>query len=379
MSVVKMKKTIFGSAMVVALLGWFAVTTQPATAQEHLEELNTGKVELQFAGPLAFGPDGVLFVGDPKAACVYALDTADRESGEFAEMAMEGVDAKIAEALGTSADKIRINDLAVNPISGTPYLSVSRGAGADAAAVILKISDDGTISELKLDNIGFAKAALPNAPGEDAKDRRGRPLRMVSITDISLIDNQVVVAGLSNEEFASNLRSIPYPFSDDIAGTALEVYHGAHGKYETNAPVRTFAGITMDDEPYIVAAYTCTPLVRFPLSDVTSGEKIRGTTVAELGNWNSPLDMFVYEQKGEKFILMANTKRGMMKISTKDLTREEGITKRVSRNGTEGQSYETIDALSNAVQLDRFGDSHAMVILRDEESKRHDLKVVPLP
>lgn len=346
------------------------------SAQEHLEKLTEGAVELKFAGPMAFGADGVLFIGDPATAHVHALDTGDRESGEFAEFSVDGIDAKIGAALGTDAKGIRINDLAVNPVSGMTYLSVNRGS----AGVILKVAGDGTISELNLKNIKHASAAIPNAPEEDAKDRRGRPLRMMSITDISLIDDQVVVAGLSNEEFASNLRAIPYPFADDIQGTALEVYHGAHGKYETNAPVRTFAGISIDEEPYIVAAYTCTPLVRFPLSQVTSGEKVRGTTVAELGNWNNPLDMFPYEKGGEQFILMANTHRGMMKISTADLARKEGITSRVARDpGTAGQSYETIADLKTAVQLDRFGAEHAIVILKDEESGKHDLKVVALP
>ena len=347
-------------------------------AQEHLDKLVQGEVELQFAGPMAFGPDGVLFIGDPAAACVYALDTNDRESGEFQEFSVEDLDGKIAAALGTTTDGIRINDLAVNPINGTTWLSVNRGS----AGIILKVGPDGSLTELDLKNIKHATAAIPNPPAEDAKDRRGRPLRAISITDISLIDNQVVVAGLSNEEFASNLRAIPYPFSDDIEGTALEVYHGAHGQYETNAPVRTFAGITIDNEPYIVAAYTCTPLVRFPLSEVTTGEKIRGTTVAELGNWNNPLDMFVYKKDGKKFILMANTARGLMKISTDEIGREQGITKRVGKSqneGKAGQSYVTIDALKNTVQLDRFGADHAIVILKNEESGNLNLKVVVLP
>jgi len=373
MSMISIRSLILRSSLLLVGVGLLA---NCATAQEHLEKLGEGSVELKFAGPMAFGADGVLFIGDPVAASVHALDTGDRESGQFTEFSVEGIDAKVAAALGTDTDGIRINDLAVNPVSGTAYLSVNRGD----AGIILKVGSDGSLSELDLKSIRHATAAIPNAPGQDAKDRRGRPLRMMSITDISLIDNQVVVAGLSNEDFASNLRAIPYPFSEDIKGTALEVYHGAHGKYETNAPVRTFAGITLDDEPFIVAAYTCTPLVRFPLSEVTSGEKIRGTTVAELGNWNNPLDMFAYEKDGEKFILMANTARGMMKISTANMATVEGITERVSKEpGIAGQSYETIEDLKTAVQLDRFGDHHAMVILKDEKSGKHDLKVVPLP
>ncbi len=367
------------AARLLYCLSVIAMLVTTAEAQEHLQKLQRGTAELKFAGPLAFGPDGVLFVGDPVSASVFALDTGDRQSSEFnPEFRIDQLEQKIAASLGVSAESIVINDLAVNPISGTPYLSLSRGSGPDAEAVILKLAADGSLTELSLKDIPHAVAALPNPPDQGDTDRRGRSQRMVSITDIALIDNQVVVAGLSNEEFSSSLRAIPYPFSADVAGTALEVYHGAHGKYETSAPVRTFTAITVDNEPYVVAAYTCTPLVRFPLDEVTRGEKIRGTTVAELGNWNSPLDMFVYEQDGKPFILMANSARGMMKISTENIQRDEGITEHVTDGGTAGQPYETIEELKSAVQLDKFGPDHAIVILKDE-SGRHDLKVVPLP
>ncbi len=364
-------------ATLVALL--IGLSSAQSMAQEHLEILQRGSVALQFAGPMTFGPDGVLFVGDPMAAKIYALDTGDRTSGNYGEdFAVEMINDKIAAALGTKADEILINDMAVNPISGMPYLSVARGRGPDGQAVILKVAADGTISELELKNIPHAAAQIPNAPDENQTDRRGRPQRMLAITDISLIDNQVVVAGLSNEEFSSNLRSIRYPFTDAPEGTALEVYHGAHGRYETNSPVRTFTTITLDDEPYIVAAYTCTPLVRFPLSDIAKSEKIRGTTVAELGNRNQPLDMFVYEKDGENFILMANSSRGMMKISTEGIDRPDGITSHIRGGGKAGQTYDTIDELNTVVQLDRLSDSHAMVIMKSGESGL-DLRVVPLP
>ena len=141
-----------------------------SSAQEHLDKLSEGEVELKFAGPMAFGPDGVLFIGDPGAACVHALDTGERESGEFAAFSVEGLDDKVAAALGTDADGIRINDLAVNPISGTVFLSVNRGD----AGIILKVSPDGSLSELDLKNIKHASAAIPNPPEADATDRRGR-------------------------------------------------------------------------------------------------------------------------------------------------------------------------------------------------------------
>ena len=39
---------------------------------------------------------------------------------------------RCCELLGIDAKQLRIADMAVNPISGTTYLSVSRGRGADA-------------------------------------------------------------------------------------------------------------------------------------------------------------------------------------------------------------------------------------------------------
>ena len=41
---------------------------------------------------------------------------------------------------------------------------------------------------------------------------------------------KVYVAGLSNEQFASTLRAIPFPFTEADKGTSVEIYHGAHGR-----------------------------------------------------------------------------------------------------------------------------------------------------
>jgi hypothetical protein len=41
----------------------------------------------------------------------------------------------------------------------------------------------------------------------------------------------------------------------------------------------------------IVASYLCTPLVKFPVSALSPGSKVQGTTIAEFGNRNRPVDM----------------------------------------------------------------------------------------
>ncbi len=90
---------------------------------------------------------------------------------------------------------------------------------------------------------------------------------MESITDMAFVDGKLVVAGLSNEEFASKLRTIPYPFAKVDNGTSVEIYHGNHGQFETRSPVISFVPYKVTTQPHLIAGYTCTPLVKFPVSE----------------------------------------------------------------------------------------------------------------
>jgi hypothetical protein len=337
--------------------------------------LKTGKAELKSAGPLAFGPNGVLFVGDSAAASVVALDTGDTKPAKTAgNIDIKGINQKIAGLLGTAPDQIRIEDVVVNPVSKQVYMSVSRGLGPDASPVILRVDAAGKISELSLNDIKHAKVSLTDAPSPDAKDRRGESLRTQSITDLAFVDGNVIVAGLSNEEFASSLRSIPFPFRETQKGAGIEIFHGAHGRFETNAPVRTFVPFEVNNQPHILAAYTCTPLVKIPVSELKPGNKVKGTTIAELGNRNRPLDMIVYRKGGKDFILMANSSRGVMKLPAEKLDSYQPITAQTDKQGV---PYETIASLKGVQQLDKLDDTNAIMLTDDGGSL--DLRAVPLP
>ena len=349
-----------------AFAAMFAVS--PAISAE------IGAPEIKSAGPLAFGPKGILLVGDTVGGAVFAIETGDTEGNpDGVSINVSGLDGKIAAALGTTASEILINDLAVNPANGFVYVSVSRGRGPDATPVIVRVDGAGKITDLPLTKVKFSRAELPNAPAAGGKGRRNK--RAQVITDMAYVDGRVLVAGLSNEEFASNLRSIPYPFSEVDRGASVEVFHGAHGRWETRSPVRTLALYTIDNEPHVLAAYTCTPMVKFPLKDLAPGRKVKGVTVAELGNRNRPLDMIVYRSGGKDYVLLANSARGVMKISTENLERAEGITKKIS--GTAGQKYETIDSLKDVLHLDRLNKGNAVVLVKGGSGL--DLKTVALP
>src|SRR5437773_3886624 len=80
----------------------FAFTVGSARAADSLRDsLKSGTPELKSAGPLAFGPEGVLFIGDPQAAAIYAIDTGDNKPSTSAERPkVAGIDEKIGSLLG---------------------------------------------------------------------------------------------------------------------------------------------------------------------------------------------------------------------------------------------------------------------------------------
>lgn len=327
-----------------------------------------GKPEFKSMGPLSFGPEGILFVADAKTASIVALDTGDiTESKGGVNLKVDAIDLKIASLIGTSADQVLINDMAVNPISRNVYFAVSRGRGPDATPVLVRVGSEGIPALVSLESIPFSKAQLPDPPvdGIQGEGRRASNPRQESITDIAFHDDRVLVAGLSNEEFASTLRAVPFPFKQVKSGTVVEVYHGAHGQFETRSPVRTFVPFNIGNEPHLLAAYTCTPLVQFPINALQPGAKIVGKTIAELGNRNRPLDMIVYQKGGKDFILLANSSRGIMKISTDQIQNIDPIKERVEGE-TEGLPYDTIEAWTGVDQLDRFDDDQAIVVRRSD-------------
>ncbi|MCA9087761.1 MAG: hypothetical protein KDA90_03895 [Planctomycetaceae bacterium] len=357
----------------VSFLGLCATVVLSAAVQADQYGLNPGPLELKSANVIAFGPDGILFVGDAKAAQIVAIQTGDRP-GDAASVkhAIDGVDSKIAQQLGVSA--VEILDMAVNPLSGHLFVSVSTGAGPQ----LVMLDGSGAIVQLGLDKITHAKMDIPNAPEDKivGEGRRARNHRMSSVTDLAFVDGQLLVSGMSNSAVPSTVRSFAFPFADKVEATGLEIYHGAHGQLESLSPIRTFVPFMINGEPTVLAGFVCTPLVKFPVSAIAGGEKVRGTTVAELGNRNQPLDMIAYHQGDKDYLLLANSARGVMKISTDDIDRAQGIEEKIG--GTAGQEYETVESWTGVVQLDRLNDKQAVVLVKSETGSL-DLKTLPLP
>src|SRR3954462_6820911 len=94
-----------------AVLGGMTLLALPAFAAEPSASLKKGTPDLKSAGPLTFGPDGILFVGDTKGAALFAIDTGDRKaSTEKGPIRVEDLGAKVAALLGTDPKQVMIND-----------------------------------------------------------------------------------------------------------------------------------------------------------------------------------------------------------------------------------------------------------------------------
>jgi len=365
-----MRFTILKIGAVVALV---ALTSWSLAAQRSTRAAGTGPA-LESIGPLAFGPTGVLFAADTEAAAIYALELGSQDGTTPGARDLPAIDQTIAALLGTDVREILVTDLAVHPQTRNAFMSVMRGQGTDSRAVLLRVDGAGKIDVLALDGMKYTKAMLPNAP--EATTGRRNP-RVQSITDMAYMDGKLIVAGLSNEEFSSKLRTIAYPFATVDSGVSVEIYHGNHQQLETRSPVYTFVPYVVDNEPTLIAGYLCTPLVKFPVSSLTPGSKVRGTTIAELGAGNRPLDMILYEKGGREYLLMSNNSRGVMKISTEGFGSAAAITAPVTTE-TGGVPYETIATMTGIEQLDKLNDSQSIVLARAGNGSL-DLQAVALP
>lgn len=344
-----------------------------------IKDFTYGKADIQSMSVMSFGPEGILFVGDSKSGKIFALDMKDRKPAEKIEsFQLEDIESKLAGLMGTDRGGVLIHDLAVNPISQNIYLSVSR---ADAmqlgfwkqandisyANILLRITPNGDMEEVSLDAINHSIAEVPGVIDEGQENWRKSDQRTDGITDIAYDEGRLYVAGLSNEEFASALRVLDFPFGKKPTFSTIEVFHVAHAKSETEAPIRTLIPYNIEGEKMILAAYTCTPFVTIPISDLKSGEHVKSKTIAEFGWGNMPIDIIAYrnERSGKDKLMMSNTSKALIQINADELKKDataltEGLKSGQYAVGLPHNVYSVV----GVSQMDNFGKDHILVMQR---------------
>jgi hypothetical protein len=248
------KKNSRSSATRIGILAAMALSLVPLSAAAK------GKTDIpQYAGALTFSPDGTLFVGDNVSSAVFAYNTGQDKPQPLdpkAPLQVEAVDIQISQAMKGKPGKIEINGLAVHPTSREIYLSVSRTSNGTTTPAVVKVSLSGKISAFDLNAADRSEFAITDAPTPDehfadlaahavapgpekyhAKARTS--MRSMTIVDMKFHNGELFIAGISNEEFASTLRRVPYPFTDKVSETKVKIYHDAHSQWETRAPIRS--------------------------------------------------------------------------------------------------------------------------------------------
>lgn len=349
--------------------------------------------QLKSAGPLAFDDGETLFVGDGTAGIVHAFDLRGRltdQSGYQVGRAQtfEGrtifnhLDTEIAALLGVAPADVAINDMVVHRPTRQILLSVHRGHGPDAEAVVVAVNN-GALELVDLAAAPHSSMAVGTIPNS-ATLEFGQPLHALAITDIDYYDGELFVAGVSNEEFSSTLRRIPFPFTGEIGSSSIEIWHAVHAQYETRAPIITQTVVELGGEPTLIAIYACTPIVRIPLAELVDGAQVRGTMIGEMGFGNTPLDIVPYVNAwdGTHNVVVTNTNRSAASLNLDAVAAAEPMP---HGEGT-GSVFSVAGVqqfplpLSGTLHLDTLDDSFAVVVRRSPDDARNiQLHTIPMP
>jgi hypothetical protein len=356
--------------LVFALLATFHLAT--AKGADPVPVKLKGDIQLKSLTSITFSKEGVLFLADPLGMKIYALDEKQMNVERVQNLEIANIDEKLAALLGVSTKDIKIEDMAVNPTSQEIYFAVTR-RGNTLLPSIIKVDKLGKLSAFNLSNVSYYETSLADVPSKSP--HQYFPLT-AAITDMSFIDGELYVSGLSGEEFSSKLRRFPYPFTSKTMAVQLEIFHPSHDRFETNSPIETFLPFPVNGKMHILAGYGCAPLAKFPLTDVRAKEQLRGVTVAELGGGNRPLDMISFKDSNVDYILIANSDRTLMQISSEDLDKQEAVVKgptRVPPYASTGVKYLSIAEIG-ITQLDDFNDQSYVVVQRNMDDGTLNLR-----
>jgi hypothetical protein len=332
--------------------------------------MNASAAEIKSISRLAVGPGNVLFVADWKAARVHAItlpEAPQRPTGT----AFNILDLETLLSKQVGGAKVTVEDMVTRPGTAEVYVAISYGAAKTPALIV--VTHDQKARRVDLKAAKSTSIELQDAPTSSYKFWNETPQRSFTVTNMKWRNGEIFIAGLSNQDFASTLRRVKYPFDGQQSTTSVEIYHTGHNLIETRAPIRAMSFATLGGKPHLVAAYTCTPIVTIPLEDLKDGAHIRGKTIAELGYGNTPADMIAYSKaeqgKSEDFLLLVNFERGANVIPVSQVeaaSSRPGMGKAVPYGQIAGMDVGSAP-LAGALRVDNLDEKSFIVVRRQLE------------
>lgn len=329
----------------------------------------------QSVNVIKFGDANTLFVGDSKSATLYAYTISEGKNLEAQKAYnIHDLSNKIAKFAKVGVMDIIVRDMAIHPTTKEAYIAFDTKSKKEYVSQIIVVNQAGILRKFDLATTKHTEVKLNDAPTSDVKFWDKTTLRSLTFTDIDFYEGKVYISGMSNAEFSSALRVVEYPFNSKVSTTSIEIFHAVHGQNETRAPIQTLQFVTLDNEDFILAAYTCTPLVLIPVKDLKDGAHIVGKTIAEMGYGNTPVDIIKFQSEGfdkkpYEGIILANKNRTAQFVNINDIaksTKTDGV-------GYVGMVEHAGVAISNLpmiglLQIDDQDGYHIAAIRREEET-----------
>ena len=357
--------------------------------------------KIQSLGVLKFSEEGILFAGDNLSGAIHAFDlAAESRSNDPFEINVYEIDVQIAAALGTSQANVQINDIAVHPISGEVYLSVTRGHGVDALPALVKVDAADQIQNIDLSTLEITSQSLNKVPDSEQrialrgvagspptqKDiaKSKRSVRTLSIVAMEYHQGELFVSGISNEEFSSVLRRFPYPFNRTESISKIEMYHIVHDNFKSRAPIRAMVVKQIDGTDQLVAAYTCSPLVLIPLDELQDEAKVSARTIGDMGN-GQPIDMVPFSVNGEEMLFVTNNSRNPLVIPVDGLQDAKVVTNHDFERGGKADLHpvmpfgpigKSIMFTGASLRIDLLNENQFVSLNRDAETGSLDLETI---
>lgn len=357
------------SKLIAMLILCLAIVSNSYANDNLKDRFTIGSPVIKSIQAIAFGPENILFIGDNTGSMVYAIEINDKKNSSKINFNIENITAKIGAVMGASAKDIKILDMAVNPLSKNVFFAVSRENRGITKSALFILNDE-SLHEFSLENVNFSKTKINNSPKASAKFW-GQASKTYTITDLHYANGNVIVSGLSNEEFSSGLRKVAFPFNEEVVTTNVQVYHVSHSANETYAPIYRFLPVKLQNQWTIVAGYMCTPLVTFKLNDLDGNNKLVGKTVAEIGAGNAPTGIISYRYNNEDYVLVGNNRYSLTRFKGKDILNAKAI-KSPSRE--KGVQRKTIK-IGSVAHLADYGEN-VIVITRSSDKKVYTLKMI---
>jgi hypothetical protein len=115
-------------------------------------------------------------------------------------------------------------------------------------------------------------------------------------------------------------------------------------------------------------------LVKIPVKALKAGTQVTGTTIAEMGPGNSPLDMISYRKDGHDYLLIANSARGVVRLQVDQVESAEEI---VTHNSSGSLPRKRVPEWTRVHQLKKVDESTGLILT--DSGGTMNLRVVALP